>query len=254
MELKGKVALITGAGKGIGRGIALCLAAQGAKIAVNYHASEAAALKTEADILAMGAEIMLYRADVSQRDQVAAMVDAVLQRFGRVDILINNAALQKNMELMEYTEADYDVIMDINVKGYWMCAQAVFPFMKAQSFGRIINISSVHGKRPTDFDPVYAMSKGAVKMLTRECAVEFAQYGITVNTIEPAAVQIEFKTGNPGPIRYKRTEKARRYNRYLIGRIGVPEDVGHLAAFLASEKSGFITGSAIRMDGAAMLV
>ncbi len=254
MDLAGRVALVTGAGKGIGRGIALCLAAEGAKVIVNYNSSEEGAREVKARIEEIGGEAFIYRADVSKKDEVFAMVEKAIARFGRLDILVNNSALQKNLDIAEYTEEAYDLIMDVNLKGYLLSSQAVLPHMKALRFGRIINISSVHSKRPTQFDAVYAMTKGGIKMFTRECAIEFAQYGITVNTIEPAAVQIGVKSGNPGPIRHKRVEKTKHFNRYPMGRIGVPEDVGYMVSFLASEKSAFITGSAIRMDGAAMLL
>lgn len=130
--------------------------------------------------------------------------------------------------------------------------------MKAQGAGRIINISSVHGKRPTDFDSVYAMTKGGIKMLTRESAIELAKYGITVNTIEPGAVYVGSKTGKPRPIvpPDKVTDEGHRRNlrKFPLGRVGLPADIGHLACFLASEEAEFITGAAVRADGGSMLL
>lgn len=260
MSIEGKIALVTGAGTGIGKGVALELASRGAKVAVSYHSSSDGAKDTLLRIEEAGGEGMLVQANVAVKDEIDAMVSAVAERFGGVDILVNNAALQLNFNF-EHDDDAYDRMMAINLKGYWQCTQAVIPYMKAKRRGRIINISSVHGKRPTDFDTVYAMSKGGIKMLTRESAIELGQYGITVNTIEPGAVQVgrqgtkETKPFVP-PEFAERARSERRDIRWKfpLGRPGLPSDVASLVCYIASDETDFLTGSAIRLDGGSMLL
>jgi glucose 1-dehydrogenase len=265
MLLTGKVALVTGAGTGIGRGIALELARRGARIGINYHASERGAREVQDQIVALGSQGVLLRADVSDRRQIDGMVAAVIERFGRLDILVNNSAVQKNLGLLGYGDEDYDHLMNVNLRGYFHCIQAVIPQMKKQGFGRIINISSVHGKRPTDFDAVYSMAKGGIKMLARECAIELAPYGITVNTIAPGAVDVGVRSSMTSPVapppspqpplsEAEREERKKRgLRRFPLGRVGLPSDIGHLACYFASDESEFITGASIRADGGSML-
>ncbi|GLX66647.1 SDR family NAD(P)-dependent oxidoreductase [Paenibacillus glycanilyticus] len=243
--LLGKTALVTGAGTGIGKGIACELARRGAKVAIHYHSSDAGAIDTKLRIEEFGGLCMTVQADVAVRDQITRMVDNVAAELGGVDILVNNAALQLNVDWFAYTEEQYDSVMNINLKGYWQCMQAVIPYMKQQNYGRIIQISSVHGKRPTDFDPVYCMSKGGIKMLGRESAIELARYGITVNTIAPGAIDVgKFKSSHKNPSRKK----------FPLGRVGLPADVASLACYLASGETSFMSGSTIRLDGASMLL
>lgn len=258
------MALVTGAGTGIGKGIALALAKRGARIGVNYHASERGAREVLEQIAAAGSEGILLQADVADRRQIDEMVERVVDRFGRLDILVNNSAVQKNLGLLEYGDAAYDQVMNVNLRGYFHCIQAVIPQMKKQRAGRIINISSVHGKRPTDFDPVYSMAKGGIKMLTRECAIELAQYGITVNVIAPGAVDVGIRSSMQSPVappqqpplseREREEREKRRLRRFPLGRVGLPSDIGHLACFFASDESEFITGASLRADGGSMLL
>ncbi|MCM3626675.1 glucose 1-dehydrogenase [Paenibacillus glycanilyticus] len=244
-SLIGKSALVTGAGTGIGKGIACELAKRGAKVAVHYNSSDAGAKDTMQRIEALGGRSMIVQADVADREQIVRMVDRAAAELGGIDILVNNAALQLNLDWFDYTEELYDRVMNINLKGYWQCMQAVIPYMKQRNFGRIINVSSVHGKRPTDFDAVYCMSKGGIKMLGRESAVELARYGITVNTIAPGAIDVgKFKASHRNPSRKK----------FPLGRVGLPSDVASLACYLASDETSFMTGSTIRLDGASMLL
>ncbi|WP_127530269.1 SDR family NAD(P)-dependent oxidoreductase [Paenibacillus kobensis] len=244
-SLTGKSALVTGAGTGIGQGIAVELARRGAKVAIHYNSSNAGAKETQQRIEGFGGQCMTVQADVADREQIVRMVDAAAAALGGIDILVNNAALQLNIHWFEYTEELYDRVMNINLKGYWQCMQAVIPYMKQRNSGRIINISSVHGKRPTDFDAVYCMSKGGIKMLGRESAIELARYGITVNTIAPGAVDVgKFKPSHQEPDRLK----------FPLGRVGLPADVASLACYIASDETSFMTGSTIRLDGAGMLM
>jgi Dehydrogenases with different specificities (related to short-chain alcohol dehydrogenases) len=243
-SLIGKSALVTGAGTGIGKGAAIELAKRGAKVAIHYNASDAGARDTKQHIEELGGTCITVQADVADREQIVHMVDTSAAALGGIDILVNNAALQLNLQWFEYTEEQFDRVMNINLKGYWQCIQAVIPYMKQQKAGRIINISSVHGKRPTDFDAVYCMSKGGVKMLGRESALELARYGITVNTIAPGAVDVgKFKASHREPNRKK----------FPLGRVGLPADVASLVCYIASDETSFMTGSTIRLDGAGML-
>lgn len=260
MDLSGRIALVTGAGTGIGKGIAVELARRGAKVAVHYNASDAGARDTEARIRELGGECMLVQANVSRKQEIERMVAQVLGRFGGIDILVNNAAMQLNIGLPEYDEASYDQLMHVNLKGYWQCMQAVIPSMKERGKGRIVIISSVHSKRPTDFDPVYAMTKGGMRMLCRESALELARYKITVNAVEPGAVDVGKKSGKPRDIipdevTGEAVVKPRDVllRKFPMGRIGLPSDVGHLVCYLSSDAADFMTGSSIRLDGGSML-
>lgn len=260
MGLSGKVALVTGAGTGIGKGIAIELAKHGAKVGVHYNSSQAGAVDTKNRIDEFNGESFIVKANISKKNEIESMVKAVDERFGGIDILVNNAALQLNLNLFEYDDDLYDKVMHTNLKGYWQCIQAVVPYMKEKQAGRIINISSVHGKRPTDFDPVYSMTKGGIKMLVRESAIELAKYGITVNMIEPGAVDVGFKSGKPKPIVpkeiiEKNDEKGSDIRKkFPLGRIGMPADVAHLVRFIVLDETEFLTGAAIRLDGGSMLL
>jgi glucose 1-dehydrogenase len=254
LALKGRAAVVTGGGKGVGAGISKALASEGVRVLVNYNSNPEMAAKTVEDIIKAGGEAFAYKADVGDRIQVDAMMQKAAEVFGGIDILVNNAAWQPNMDIDEYSEEFYDRIMNINLGGYFRCIQSVLPFLKQSRCPRIINISSVHGKRPGDFDVCYSMTKGGIKMLTREAAIELARYGITVNTIALGAVSIEFKSGFTLPFKTKRKERDRKYTYLPLGRVGTPKDAGNLVLFLASEISGYISGSSIRMDGSSMLL
>lgn len=261
MKLQGKVALVTGAGTGIGQGIAAELGRRGVKVAVHYNRSDAGAIETKARIEKAGGEAFLVQADVSNGSDIKRMAAEVAAHYGKIDILVNNAALQLNVPLLEYTEEQYDRVMNTNLKGYWLCMQSVVPYMKQQGGGRIILISSVHGKRASDFDPVYAMTKGGIRMLGRESAIALGKYKITVNIIEPGAVQVGRQSVRDSRPFYtpEEMEKAKRNpqpitKKFPMGRVGLPSDVASLVCYIASDESEFMTGSAIRLDGGSMLL
>ncbi|HTG70500.1 MAG TPA: SDR family oxidoreductase [Candidatus Udaeobacter sp.] len=261
MSIAGKIALVTGAGTGIGKGVAIELARRGVLVAIHYNQSDAGALHTKQQIDDFGGEAMIVQANVAHKQEIEQMVEKAADHYGGIDILVNNAALQLNYDFFDYDESSFDRMMSINLKGYWQCIQAVVPYMKKKQSGRIINMSSVHSKRPTDFDAVYSMTKGGIRMLGRESAIELAQYGITVNTIEPGAVDVGKQSARESrPImtaedtrKNKKTTRSIR-DKFPLGRVGRPLDVAQLVCYLASDESEFMTGSSIRLDGGSMLL
>jgi len=254
LDLNGRVAIITGGGKGVGAGISKQLAAEGVKVLVAYNSNADMAIAHAKNLCEMGGIAEAYKVDVEDRSQVDAMMTYTADLFGGIDIIVNNAAWQPNYDIDEYTEKDYDTIMNINFGGYFRCMQAAIPYLKKSSAGRIIMISSVHGKRPGDFDVCYSMSKGAIKMMTREAAIELGEYGITVNAVLPGGVKIEFKSGHTMPFKRVRVMRDRKYKWVPVGRVCVPDDVGNLVVFLASKAGEYLTGTSTRIDGGAMLL
>jgi len=258
MVKSGTVALVTGGGKGVGAGVAKVFSRHGVRVAINYNSSEEMARATLRIILDEGGDAFLIRADVSDRAQVARMVGEVVERYGGIDALVNNAALQPNRHIRQYDGALLAKVWEVNVGGYWRVTQECIPHLRASDCPRVVNISSLHGKRPSIFDIGYSMSKGGVRMFTREAAVELARYGITVNCIDLGACKIEKKTGVAGyePIPYAFPhwpQETRKNPHQPLGRIAEPEDVGHLALYLISPEARNTNGDGIRLDGGAML-
>lgn len=261
MSLVGKVALVTGSGTGIGKGIAIELARRGCKVAINYNKSDAGALDTQQQIKALQGDSIIIQADVSNKLDVERMVKQVVDHYGTIDILVNNAALQLNYDFFDYEGATFDRMMSTNLKGYWQCTQAVVPYMKKKNVGRVINISSVHSKRPTDFDVLYSMTKGGIRMMSRESAIELAKYGITVNIIEPGAVDVGKQSARESKPIVSEEDKAKLsqeenkiFKKFPMGRVGKPSDVASLVCYIASDETQFMTGSSIRLDGGSMLL
>ena len=256
MSIEGKAAVVTGSATGIGQGIALALAEAGAKVAVTYNqnpADETLRLIKEA-----GGEAVAVKTDVRSRESIRNLMKEAYGAFGRLDILVNNAAFQPNRLFCEYTEEEYDWVIDVNLKGYWRCIQEALPYLKKAEHGRVINVASIHAKRPTGFDPIYAASKGGIKMLTREAALALGRYGITVNTLSPGAVHT-ILPGNKTHVMKSVCRRGLEFRNFppggfLSGRIGFPADIGYYVVFLADEKSQYITGSTIRADGGAMMI
>lgn len=241
-----RVALVTGGGKGVGAGVVRVLAARGVRCCINCHSNPAMAEETRKAVEEAGGEAFVWQADVSDPAQVRAMADAVIARWGRLDILVNNAAMQLNRFIDEY---DYDTLRrlwQINAGGYFRAARACLPHLKKAETGRIVNICSIHGKRPTCFDAGYAMTKGAIRMLTRELALELFADGITVNAVDLGGCKIEFKTGLP-PFRFNSPIECMNPDLAPLRQV-TPEDVGELVWFLCSPGASAITGSAIRLD------
>ena len=247
-----RVALVTGGGKGVGAGIVKVLAGHGVRCCINCNTNPAMAEDTLTAVEAAGGEAFVYRADVTDGGQLQAMVDAVVDRWGRLDILVNNAAMQPNSYIDGY---DYDTLRrlwEINVGGYFHAVRACLPHLRAAECGRVVNLCSIHGKRPTCFDAGYAMTKGAIRMFTRELALELFADGITVNAIDLGGCKIEFKTGR-APFHSKNPLDCNNPDLQAL-RLVTPEDVGHLVWYLCSPQAAALTGDGIRVDKGAVLI
>jgi glucose 1-dehydrogenase len=251
--LEGRTAVVTGAGKGIGTGIARALAAAGAAVLVNYSNSEEGAAAARDEITAKGGKAEIFKADVSKEEEVLAMMKAAFDWTGRLDILVNNAALQVNLPFKLYKMETYDRIIEVNLTGYFLCTREAAKYMIKARSGVILYNSSVHAKRPTEFDPAYCMTKGGIKMLEREAAVELSQYGIRVLCIEPGGVPLEKpKSGSEGVLMSSRNYTQERLFRFRngahLGRAMHPADVGKMVAALASDDFDLLNGCEIQMD------
>ncbi len=239
MSLAGKYALVTGASKGVGKGIALELAHQGCDIAVNYNSDEAGARRTVEKIQALGRRAVALQANVAD----SAQVDAMFAKLDRLDILVNNAGVQTWKALLDLTEAEWDRVIGTNLKGCFLCTQRAARRMKDSGGGSIINIGSGSNKIAFPHLVDYTASKGGIDMFTKVAAVELGKYRIRVNCVAPGAIEIERTKLEAGD--YAGTWA----NLTPLGRVGVPADVGKAVAFLASEQSEFITGQTIWVDG-----
>jgi NAD(P)-dependent dehydrogenase (short-subunit alcohol dehydrogenase family) len=242
-QLEGRTALVTGASKGVGKGIALELAREGCGVAVNYNTDAKGAEATAAEIRAMGREAFPVQANVGVSAEVDRMFAEVLGRFARLDILVNNAGVQTWKPLLELEEREWDRVLNTNLKGAFLCTQRAARHMKDHGGGRIVNIGSGCNKIAFPNLVDYTASKGGIEMFTRVSAVELGKYGITVNCVAPGAIEIErtkLEAGDYAGTWAKLTP---------LGRVGVPLDVGRAVAFLASEKADFVTGQTIWVDG-----
>jgi glucose 1-dehydrogenase len=245
-RLDGKTAAITGGDQGIGRAIAERLAKEGADIAICYRANKAGADEVVAGIQASGRKAAAFQCDVGKvADGQKFIADAAAQ-LGKVDILINNAGLEKHADFWDATEADYDAVLNVNLKGLFFITQAFVKHrMAAKAGGKIINISSVHEELPFPHFTSYCASKGGVKMFTRNLSIELAPLGITINNIAPGAIET--------PINTKLLNDPQKLGALLenipLNRLGKPEDVASFAAFLASSDSDYATGTTFFVDG-----
>ncbi len=245
-KLAGKVALVTGSSSGIGQGIAVRLAKDGADIVVNYSGHVEGAQETQRQVESMGRKAIIVKADVSNVSDCQSMVAAGWEQLGSVDILVNNAGVEKNADFVDVTEADYDLVLNVNLKGAFFTTQAfVKRLLDANKPGRVINISSVHEDMVFPHFSTYCASKGGIRMLMRDLAVELGPKNITVNNIAPGAIST--------PINTALLENKPKLNALLanipLGRLGSVDDVAALAAFLASDDAGYITGSTYAVDG-----
>ena len=239
--LTGQVALVTGASRGLGRAIAGDLAAAGATVVVNYASSEAAAASVVEAITTAGGQAWAHRADVSDEEQVEAMVKAVLEKEGQVDVLVNNAGITRDGLLMRMKTADWQSVIDLNLSGVFLCTRAVSrPMLKARR-GRIINITSVVGLMGNPGQANYSAAKAGVIGFTRSTAAEFASRGITVNAVAPGFIETEMT---------KDLDIERILKAIPLARLGKPEDVAGVVRFLAADPAAsYMTGQVLQIDG-----
>ena len=243
MKLNGKTALVTGASRGIGREIALELARQGAAVVVNYAGSEAKAHEVVDEIKGLGREAIAIQCDVSNGESVTEMVKQTIDHFGKIDILVNNAGITRDNLLMRMKENEWDDVMNINLKGVFLCTKAVTRQMMKQRYGRIINISSVVGVSGNPGQANYVAAKAGVIGLTKTSAKELASRGITVNAIAPGFITTEMTD--------QLTEDIQNEMLKMIplAKFGEPKDIAHSVVFLASDDSRYITGQTIHVNG-----
>jgi len=252
--LKGQKALVTGASKGLGAGIAVALAQAGADVLVNYCGDTEGAEHTAAEVRAAGRRAVVHKADVSREDEVLTMFARMAKELGRIDILINNAGFQRNAPIDEMTLADWQAVIDTNLTGQFLCAREAVRVFKGQgidravswSMGKIICISSVHDIIPWAGHANYAAAKGGVMLLMKSMAQELAPLKIRVNSLSPGAIRT--------PMNVEKLTSAAEYKRILLdhipsGRIGEPEDVGRAAVWLASDDSDYVQGATLYIDG-----
>ncbi len=243
MLLDGKVAIVTGASRGIGRAVALRLAKEGAKIVVNYAGNHAAAEKTVEDIKAAGGEAVLFQADIANSQVVGELVKAATSAFGRIDILVNNAGITRDNILALMKEDDWDAVISTNLKGIFNCTKAVGKVMIKQRAGKIINMTSVVGIIGNAGQTNYAAAKAGVIGFTKAAAKELASRGINVNAVAPGYIVTDMSHA------MSEQAKAEFAKSIPLSRLGTPEDVAEAVLFLASDAANYITGQTINVDG-----
>lgn len=241
--LKNKIALITGAGRGIGRAIAIALAKEGAEVVINYNGSEERAKEVKQTIEENGGKASIYKCNVSDFVACEAMIKDIVKEYGHLDILVNNAGITKDGLIMKMKEEDFDSVLNVNLKGTFNTIRHSARQMLKQRSGKIINISSVSGILGNVGQANYAASKAGVIGLTKTMARELGSRGITVNAIAPGFVDTEMTEVLSEEIRENACKQI------ILGRFGKPEDIANTAVFLASDKAGYITGQVISVDG-----
>lgn len=245
MKLQGKVSVVTGASKGLGRAIALGLAKEGSKLVVNYNGSPDAAEEVAAKIRETGGEAIVCKADTSSKREVDQLFRTAIDTYGKIDVLVNNAGIAFNTPFLEIPEEEWDKLIGINVKGYFLCGQAAAKWMAQQGTGgKIINISSTRQVQSHPGNVHYCTSKGAIYMMTRCMALELAPLGIHVNSIAPGTIPTNLNPAMNDP-----EFREKRVTQIPVGRLGVPEDLVGAAVLLASSESDFMSGASIMIDG-----
>lgn len=242
MDLKGKVAIVTGGAQGIGKSIATQLAQAGANVVV-ADVMEEVAKSTAQEISQKGNEAISVKVDVSNLSSVEEMVKKTLDKFGRIDILVNNAGITRDALVMRMKEEDWDLVLDINLKGAFNCIKTVSPIMMKQKSGKIVNIASIVGIIGNIGQANYSASKAGLIALTKTCARELASRRINVNAVAPGFIQTSMTERLPAQVKEKLS------SQIPFGEIGKPEDVASAVLFLVSEKASYITGEVIRVDG-----
>jgi len=247
MKLRGRLAIITGAARGIGKAIALTFVREGAKVAlVDIDGKKLEALKNE--IEKRKGESILISCDITKNPEVQAMVNQVKKAFGRIDILVNNAGIIRRGTIETVTEKDWDQVMEVNLKGTFNCCKGVAGIMKQQGYGKIVNVSSIAGKMgDITSAPGYGSSKAGVDALTKTLARQLARYGINVNGVSPHAIETEMSS------QWSEERRKEIIASIPLGRLGRPEDVAEAVLFLASESASFITGEILDVNGGALM-
>jgi len=242
MMLTDKVALVTGSGRGIGRSIALCLARDGADVAIS-DVDQSGAEAVAAEVRALGRRSMAIVCNVTDSNGCKVMVDRVVAELARLDILVNNAGIRRDKLILGMSDQDWDLVLDVNLKGAFFCTRAALRPMSKQRFGRIVNIASIVGLMGNKGQANYAASKAGLIALTKTVAKEMASRGITANAIAPGFIQTEMTDTLPGEY------KEALLKQIPLGRMGTADEVAACVLFLASDLSGYVTGHVLQVDG-----
>lgn len=245
MRLKDKIALVTGSSRGVGRAVALAFAKEGAKVAVNYTSNENAANEVVDSIQGMGSKAIAIKADVAQKSDVEHLVSTAVETFGKLDILVNNAGFTRPALMLKMTEEQWDQVVDIHLKGAFLCSQAAAIHMKEQKRGKIINVMSVAGLVGTVGQINYSAAKGGILSMTKSIARELARYNVCANVISLGIVSTDMTE----KIRSDEKLKEIYMNRILLKRFAEPDDLSPAFVFLASGESDYITGQLLCVDG-----
>ncbi|CUP08046.1 MAG: 3-oxoacyl-[acyl-carrier-protein] reductase [Clostridium baratii] len=241
--LKDKCAIVTGASRGIGRAIAKKLASLGANIVLNYRSNDEEALKVKDELISYGVDVFLYKCDISDFNAVEEMIKASKEKFGKVDIMINNAGITKDTLLLRMKEEDFDKVIEVNLKGVFNCLKAITPVMIRQKCGKIVNLSSVVGLVGNAGQVNYAASKAGVIGMTKSLAKEVGSRGITVNAVAPGFIDTDMTE----VLGEKFKEEAKK--SIPLKRLGKPEDVAGAVAYLVGNEASYITGQVLNVDG-----
>jgi glucose 1-dehydrogenase len=249
VQLKNKVAVVTGASSGIGKAIALTFAEEGAAVTVDYRSHPDEAKGVVEQVADAGGRALAVQADISKPEDVEGLVQRTVEEFGRLDVMVNNAGIENKMPFLETPLEVWNKAIAVNLTGPWLCCQeAARQFVAQGGSGRIINVSSVHEERPMPTNSPYCAAKGGLRMLMRTIAVELAQYGITVNNIAPGAID----TPMDAPLKDYPGQMKELLSEIPVGRMGKPEEVATLTVYLASDASAYVTGSTFFIDGGMM--